>query len=105
MPRISSKALRVPEAASRPNTAISASLPPSSDQLVISPVKILAICSLVSSATGFSGFTTTATPSLAMTFATAPSPSSSSESSRLERPRSQLPARTPSMPALEPEPV
>ena len=39
-PTISSKAPRVPEPASRPNTAISPSVPPSSDQLVISPVKI-----------------------------------------------------------------
>ena len=105
MPRISSKALRVPEAESRPNTAISASSPPTSLQLVISPVKILAICSVVSSVTGLAGLTTTATPSLAMTFSTAPSAFSSSVRARLERPRSQLPASTPLMPEPEPEPL
>ena len=105
MPRISSNAPRVPEPASRPNTAMAPSGPPTSLQLVISPVKIWAICSVVRSVTVFSGLMTTATPSRAMTFSTAPSAFSSSERARLARPRSQVPPRTPSMPAPEPLPV
>ena len=99
-----SKPSRVPEPDSRPMQAISLSAPPSSDQLVISPVKILAICSTVRSATALSLLTMTAMPSSATTVSMRPWLFSSSFRAREERPMSAVPFMAASMPAPEPPP-
>ena len=93
---------RVPELASRPMQAISPSAPPTSLQLVISPVKILAIWSTVRSATWLSALTITAMPSRAMVVPFRPEEVSSSFSAREDRPMSAVPLTTASMPAPEP---
>ena len=60
-----SKPSRVPDPASRPMQAISRSAPPTSFQLVISPLKMEAICSTVRSSTPQLALTTMAMPSRA----------------------------------------
>lgn len=103
VPVADSKPSLVPLPASRPIRTISLSFPPSSFQLVISPVYILAICSTVRSDTAFEGFTIIAIPSRAMVVSLSPFAFSSSLSARLESPMSQRPSSTAVMP--EPEPV
>ena len=97
----SSKAPRVPEPASRPMKAISASAPPTWDQLVISPLAIWAICSTVRSSTVLAGFTTMAMPSLATTVSVREAFSSSFRP-REDRPMSAEPLEAASIPVPEP---
>ena len=102
VPVMDSNPSRVPELASRPMQAISPAAPPTSLQLVISPVKILAIWSTVRSATWLSALTITAMPSRAMVVPFRPEEVSSSFSAREDRPMSAVPLTTASMPAPEP---
>ena len=103
VPVMDSKPSRVPEPASRPMKTTWPSVPPTSAQLVISPVASWAICSTLRSATGLLGLTMMAMPSLATVMAL--TPVSSSFRSREARPMSQVPSWAPVTPALEPEPV
>ena len=75
--------------ASRPMKTTWPSVPPTSAQLVISPVASWAICSTLRSATGLLGLTMMAMPSLATVMAL--TPVSSSFRSREARPMSQVP--------------
>ena len=93
----------VPLPASRPITTISASAPPRSFQLVISPVYIFAMFSTERSLTAFAGLTITAIPSSATIVSVRPFAFSSSLSALDESPMSQRPSATAVMP--EPEPV
>ena len=97
-----SKPSRVPELASRPMQAISASAPPTSFQLVIWPEKIWPICSTERSETWLSALTITAMPSRATVVPVRPALVSSSFRAREERPMSVVPLVTASMPAPEP---
>ena len=96
-----SKPSRVPEPASRPMQAISP-LPPNSDQSVISPVKMAAICSTVRSSTGQFSLTMMAMPSKATVVATRPFSTSASFRAREARPMSAVPLAAASMPVPEP---
>ena len=98
-----SKPSRVPLPDSRPMQEMAPGSPPTSLQSVISPVKILAICSTVRSVTLLWALTMTAMPSSAMTVSVRPSAFSSSFRLREARPMSAVPFFTASMP--EPEPV
>ena len=95
-----SKPSLVPEPDSRPMQDISRSSPPTSFQLVISPVKMPAICSTVRSSTLLSLLTMMAIPSSATVVAV--SPDSLSLSFLDESPISVLPFLTASMPVPEP---
>ena len=96
-----SKPSRVPEPASRPISTISLSSPPTSDQLVISPVNICLSWSTVRSATLLSLFTMMAMPSSA-TVVPSTSFFSSSFRAREDRPMSRVLSVAPVMPAPEP---
>ena len=102
VPVMDSKPSRVPLPASRPMQEMVPASPPTSLQSVISPVKILPICSTVRFSTLLSVLTMTAMPSSATMVSVRPPAFSSSFRAREARPMSALPLLAASMPAPEP---